>query len=321
MPTVSVVIPSFRGGRFLREAVASVQSQTLTDWEIVIVLDGCEDDLSDIEQADSRVRVFQQRNRGVSIARNVGIEHAQSELVALLDDDDRMLPDRLLAQVEAMSDEIIGLCHTQFCYIDDEGAVTGAGLSKESQYRDFLRDDGEILLSSTMIRKSLIEEVGGFSPLLTLCEDLDLLYKIARESTVRFLPEVLTEYRRHSSNTSPTTAGGAERKMILREHLFAAEARGETENVQAIRQGMSFILAGRTEKAIRYAHEARTRHNYLGMLSALSLALLLSPGLTLRVSLRQTRRDRFGDQSFASFVRNRIRARRENGKHVERSND
>ena len=86
-PSVSVIIPSYRGGKFLREAVASVQSQTLQDLEIVIVLDGCEDDLSDIEQSDQRVRVVRQRRRGASIARNVGIAQANSELIAFLDDD------------------------------------------------------------------------------------------------------------------------------------------------------------------------------------------------------------------------------------------
>ena len=120
-PSVSVIIPSYRGGKFLREAVASVQSQTLQDLEIVIVLDGCEDDLSDIEQSDQRVRVVRQRRRGASIARNVGIAQANSELIAFLDDDDRMLPDRLSRQLEAMKDGDVGLCHTECRAIDEDG--------------------------------------------------------------------------------------------------------------------------------------------------------------------------------------------------------
>lgn len=321
MPTVSVVIPTFRGGRLLREAVASVQSQTFTDWELIVVSDGCAEDFSDFERSDQRVRVFRQRNRGVSIARNVGIGSAQSGLIAFLDDDDRMLPNRLHAQVEALEDEGVGMCHTQFRYIDESGAVIGAGISKESQYRDLLRNDGEVLLSSSMTRKSLIEEVGGFNPLLSLSEDVDLIYRVARERTLRFLPEVLTEYRRHGLNTSPTTSGGAERKMILREHLFAAQAQGKAEDVKAIRRGMSVLLTGWTERAIRHAHEARVRHNYFGMFMALGLAFLLSPILTLRVSLRQTRKDKIGDQSIASFARTRVRAGRRKNKHVELRND
>jgi len=57
MPTVSVVIPSYRGGPYLREAIESLQAQTLEDWEAIVVADGCEEDFSDIE-TDARVRVI-----------------------------------------------------------------------------------------------------------------------------------------------------------------------------------------------------------------------------------------------------------------------
>lgn len=298
MPEVSVVIPNYHGGRFLREAVSSVQSQTLQDWELIIVSDGCEDDLSDIEQADPRVRVFQQRNRGVSIARNVGIRYARGALVALLDDDDRMMPDRLRAQAESMSDERIGVCHTQFRLIDENGETIGAGGSKESQYGDFLRGDGAILLSSTMVRKSLVEEAGGFNPLLPLSQDLDLLYRLARESTFLFLPDILTEYRRHGSNTWANTAlGGDEIKSILREHRFAAEARGEVENLRAIRFHMTRVPSDRTSLAIRRVYESRSHKNYVRMLSALGVALLNSPRFTVREGLKRARKEIAGRHS------------------------
>jgi glycosyltransferase involved in cell wall biosynthesis len=291
MPSVSVVIPSFRGGRFLREAIASVQSQTLEDWELVVVLDGCEDDLSDIEQSDPRVRIIRQRNRGEATSRNVGISYTKSEFIALLDDDDRMLPERLLTQFHVMSDESIGFCHTQFRIIDENGLITGTGESKDFQYRDFLRENGAILISTTMIRKALIQDLGGFNPLFLISTDLDLLYRIARESTVCFLPEELTEYRRHSSNVSYPVSGGEQQELILKQHLLIAEARGEVENVNAIQYRLSRTPTGRAARAIRNAHLARTRHSYVRMLGSLALAFLLSPGVTLRLSLRQARID------------------------------
>ena len=124
---VSVVMPCYRGGPLLREAVASVIDQTFRGWELIVVSDGCEDDLSDLETIDPRVRVFRQRNRGVSIARNVGISHAQSELIALLDEDDLMMPERIAAQVAALRDESFGLCYTQIRFIDGTGRPIGAG--------------------------------------------------------------------------------------------------------------------------------------------------------------------------------------------------
>jgi glycosyltransferase involved in cell wall biosynthesis len=291
-PDVSVVIPSFRGGPFLRECIASVQSQTLENWEVIVVLDGCEDDLSDIEQ-DQRVRVIRQRQRGVSTARNVGIEHARSELIAFLDDDDRMLPDRLLAQFGAMQDETVGLCHTQFRFIDGNGTPIGPGLSRASQYRDFLRGDGKIFLSSTMTRKSLVQEVGGFNSLLQLGEDLDLVFRIARESTVSFLPEILAEYRRHGSNVwLDSPAGGREIKLILTQHLWAAESQGQTEDLQAVNIGMNSVLTGRAYSAMFRASEARSRQDRLGQLLALGESLFFSPIVTLRVVRQAARRER-----------------------------
>ncbi len=287
MTVVSVVIPSFRGGRLLREAVASVQAQTLADWELIIVLDGCEDDLSDIEATDQRVRVVRQRNRGASIARNVGVSHAQSELVALLDDDDLMLPERLRLQSDAMSDKSIGVCHTQFCFIDENGTATGAGLAKECQYSDFLRGDGRICPGSAMFRRDLFHAVGGFNSLLTLGEDLDLFYRLARESTVCFVPETLYEYRRHGSNVwLGTDLGSEECKLILQQHLVAAKARGETDNVKAIHRGASLIPSDRVAKEVSRVSEARRRHDYVSMLIALTKAFLLSPVFTLRAALR-----------------------------------
>ena len=311
MPTVSVVIPSARGGAFLREAVASVRAQTFSDWELVIVMDGCNEDVSDVERSEGRLRVLRQRNRGVAIARNVGIEDADSPLIAFLDDDDRMLPGRLAAQVGQMGEEEVGLCHTQFRYIDEYGEILGSGISKESQYIDFLRNEGEILLSTTKMRKSIIEDVGGFNPVLPLCEDLDLIYRIARVSRLRFLPEALTEYRRHGSNTSPTTSGEDELKLILKEHLRAAEAHGEKEHIRAVQYRLSYIMTGGTQSAIRRAHESRVRGDRLGMIRALGVAFVLSPMLTLRVSIRQTRRDKLARRALRTAARSRTEEREE----------
>jgi GT2 family glycosyltransferase len=202
-----------------------------------------------------------------------------------------MLPERLLTQLRVMSNESIGFCHTQFRIIDENGLITGTGESKDFQYRDFLRENGAVLISTTMIRRALIQDLGGFNPLFLMSTDLDLLYRIARESTVCFLPEQLTEYRRHSSNVSYPVSGGEQQELILKQHLLVAKTRGEVENVKAIQYRLSHTPTGRAARAIRNAHMARTRHNYVAMLGSLGLAFLFSPGLTLRLSLRQARID------------------------------
>jgi hypothetical protein len=197
-----------------------------------------------------------------------------------------------------MRDDAVGLCHTQYSFIDEHGMHLGAGAANDSQYRDFLRGDGGILISSVMFRKELVSEIGGFNPLLPLSQDIDFLYRVAREYRLAFLPEVLAQYRKHSSNTwSDMALSGVEYKAVLRQHLFVANARGESENVRAIRRGLKLVPTGRASEAIWRAHDARARHETSVMLRALFVALLFSPILTLRVSLKQARQEVLGSRS------------------------
>ncbi|MGD0441200.1 MAG: glycosyltransferase family A protein [Acidimicrobiales bacterium] len=327
-PSVSVVIPSYRGGRLLREAVSSVQSQTLQNLEIVIVLDGCEDDLSDLEQNDQRINLIRQHRRGASIARNVGIAQARSELIAFLDDDDRMLPERLTRQLEAMADSSVGLCHTECSVIDEDGrpmafgdplagrsAVSDAtgetGREPGEQYRAFLRGDEGLALSSVVVRKSLIQELGGFNPLLLSGEDLDLVFRIARESKVSFLPDVLTEYRRHRGNTWSEASTTRELKLVLMQHVVVAQAHGDAEDLRAARAGLANLMSGRAIFAMHRAYEARSRHDYLGASLAFGQALVSSPRGSSRAAWRLVQKNLLGGPSIAAFLRSRVRPRGE----------
>ena len=132
MIEVSVIIPVYNGGRTLARAITSACMQTIAALEIIVVDDGSTDGSRGIAKAfakrDSRVVVIPcEENRGVSYARNVGLEHAQGEWIAPLDADDWMEPERLQTMVSAartleadvvfdnllITDEKTGLCVTQ----------------------------------------------------------------------------------------------------------------------------------------------------------------------------------------------------------------
>jgi GT2 family glycosyltransferase len=145
-----------------------------------------------------------------------------------------------------------------------------------------------------MLRRSLIQEVGGFNPLFPIGQDLDLFYRVARESRLCFLPEVLTEYRIHGNNVwaNSSSSSGKEIRMILAQHRMVAEARGEAENLLSIHKGMKYVLPGRAQFALTRADKARTRHDYREALSSFAKAMLISPGAVSRVALRAARRSR-----------------------------
>lgn len=100
LPIVSIIIPVYNCPGYLPGAVDSVLVQTCTDWELIIVDDGSDDGITpglcdSMASADSRVRVLHTPNRGVSAARNIGIDHARGEYLAFLDADDLLHPDFL----------------------------------------------------------------------------------------------------------------------------------------------------------------------------------------------------------------------------------
>jgi glycosyltransferase involved in cell wall biosynthesis len=288
-PAVSVVIPSYRGGPYLREAVASVARQSIAHWEIIVVADGLTEDMSDLER-DPRVRVIRQRQRGCSVARNVGVAAARAELVAFLDDDDRMVDERLHAQMVAMKDENIVLCHSQIQLIDDDGVVYKAEHVQDYQYLDLLRIQGTALLSASMVRRSVFQEVGGFSPLLRSGEDMDFMFKVAREGALCFLPEVLTEYRVHANTTGGKGKGGL--KLLLAQHLEAAQPADLPAVRAAIRSGRRHILPARTEFNMQRAGEALTSHEYRRAAGFMARALLRSPVVSTRATYTKLHRVR-----------------------------
>ncbi len=108
-PIVSVVIPAYRSGGLLREAVESVMAQTLRDFEIILVDNNADEETKkEISQIlrdfPQNVRVLHEATQGNSSARNRGIRASRGKYVALLDDDDKMYPDRLESQVAMARD-------------------------------------------------------------------------------------------------------------------------------------------------------------------------------------------------------------------------
>jgi len=98
--------------------------------------------------------------------------------------------------------------------LDETGESESTDRALAAQYRAVLRGDEGFVFTSVMVRKSLIEELSGFNPLLPLGEDLDFIFRIARESTICFLPDVLTEFRRHRDNTWSETTTTRELKLV-----------------------------------------------------------------------------------------------------------
>jgi glycosyltransferase involved in cell wall biosynthesis len=211
-PSVSVVIASYNQTDYLREAVESVFRQTWTDWELLIADDGSgEPTRSYLEGlADPRVRIIWLPHTGnPSSVRNAAIKVARGHYVALLDSDDRWMPDKLAVQLEGLrSTPDCRWSYTCYRRMDESGQenidpriarwVPHQGWIVEQ----LLRIEALVATPSVMVERALLEEVRGFDERFVYCEDYDLWIRLAIRSPVRVESAPLCWIRVHSDNHS-----------------------------------------------------------------------------------------------------------------------
>ena len=113
---VSIITPSYNSALHIKNTIASVQAQTLRDWEMIIVDDGSTDNsaeiVTEISQTDSRVKLIQKENGGTASARKLGLEVAQGDYVQFLDADDSITKDKLQLQIAFMEDNQLDVSYT-----------------------------------------------------------------------------------------------------------------------------------------------------------------------------------------------------------------
>ena len=131
MPLVSIITPVYNGARWLLETLASVQAQTLTDWEHILVDDGSEDaSITIIEEAarlDPRVHLLHTtRNGGPAAARNLAIEAARGRFIAFVDADDLWLPEKLERSLSWMTAQGYAFIYHDYRIISQDGSRVGA---------------------------------------------------------------------------------------------------------------------------------------------------------------------------------------------------
>ena len=209
-PRVAVIIPSFNRSGVLPEAIDSVISQTFSDLEIVVVDDGSTDDtalmLHDRFGGEARLRCLRQDNRGPAAARNLGIRHSSSDLVAFLDSDDLWMPEKLRLQVDkldASPEAALCFCDRVLDARDLSGSrFLGAGFRGDTSLRGMLEKSFPLSTPSVVIRRSVLERVGLFDESLAHVEDWDLWIRVLAEYPITYVDRPLTVVRRQRDSLS-----------------------------------------------------------------------------------------------------------------------
>jgi GT2 family glycosyltransferase len=211
-PLVSVVIPCYNQGRFLREALASVARQTYPRVELIVVDDGSTDDTSAVA-ASCGVRCIRQENRGVSAARNRGAAAATGEFVVFLDADDRLLPHGLEANVDAFAERPeVALVSGWYRHLTPTGEPvpwSSPPLTppERNHYVAFLESSYYIACpAQAMFRRDMLLAANGFDESYTAAEDYELYLRMAREHPISLHSVPVAEYRRHPEGVSTDSA-------------------------------------------------------------------------------------------------------------------
>ena len=218
-PKVSIIIPCYNQACFLPDAINSVMKQTLVDWECIIINDGSIDNSREVAMAlvtkENRIRYIEQENRGLSGARNRGLNEARGIWIQFLDADDILLPEKLEKQLDVLMNcqvPALSICDYYFCEAHD----VNERITKRRDYEhprllhsnpliDLItrwETDLSIPAHSFLFDARLFTETGiNFDEMLPNHEDWDCWMRIFNQQPVIVpLHQELIVYRQHSSS-------------------------------------------------------------------------------------------------------------------------
>jgi glycosyltransferase involved in cell wall biosynthesis len=176
-PLISVVIPSYNHAHFLPRALKSIQCQSWKNWEVLVVDNHSSDNTDEVLQpwVGEQIRLLKIHNNGVIAAsRNIGVCNARGEWIAFLDSDDWWTADKLEVCVQHADASGADLVYHDLTMVDSNGRARAWRRSRSRQvatpaYEDLVRNGCAVPNSSVVVKKALIDSIGG------LCEERELI--------------------------------------------------------------------------------------------------------------------------------------------------
>jgi len=250
---VSLVVPSYNRAHLLRDAIESTIRQTYPHWEMIIVDDKSTDDTAAVAQSyaakDPRVKYYLNPEKGVSSARNFGIKTAQGQYIAFLDDDDISLPHRFESQLKAMKKSGNGFLVSGFQSCDRE---TGRVLEEQ---RLELKASCTGFPSRWMIRKDLLDKVGGFDQAAAPLEDIELSARLAALETFALHDDVVAITYPTEGSASSATEKKVRARLVLLERSTQLFSPMEAAWWQ-FSAATDYYMLGQKDKAQEYLQKA-----------------------------------------------------------------
>jgi glycosyltransferase involved in cell wall biosynthesis len=264
-PAFSVITPTYNRAAVLVRAIRSVQAQTLTDYEHLIIDDASTDDTAQqvARLEDPRIRYVRlDRWQGANAARNVGVALARAEWLTFLDSDDEYLPHRLETLQERIRTSPHPLLLSSFLTIkrgQPRPAINPSRLLSPHELEAALMAHTVLIAGSAItVRRQMLHKVGGFDPSIRRMQDRELLLRLAQHCGASLSDEV--DWRKHPSKDSisgPARGYLAALAALAEAHPMLAQRYRTLLGYHVARRLLADALAGRWEDVVRSLRENR----------------------------------------------------------------
>ncbi|MEW6068099.1 MAG: glycosyltransferase family 2 protein [Nitrospirota bacterium] len=202
MPKVSIIMAVYNEERYVQKAIESILNQSFNDFEFIIINDNSTDNTAEIlnQYNDKRIIIINNlENVGRAKSRNLAIKASKGNYIAIMDADDISMPNRIEKQVQFMEkNENIAILGTDYYSIDELGRRTHAKLKRPHTAEEIKKSIflfNPFIHSTLMIRRWVIEEMGGYDERFELAQDYELSLRILSRYEGYNLLEELVAFR------------------------------------------------------------------------------------------------------------------------------
>ncbi len=240
---VSVLMCTYNRENYLKRAIESVLNQTYKELEFIIIDDGSTDHSRELIEAfdDTRIQYYYlPENQYYCYAANYGMQFCNGEYIAIINSDDEWLPEKLEKQIKFLeTNQMYGACFSEVTLIDNEGndvseqcqdmqRLFANHYETQEEWMEFFLFYGNSLCHpSAVIRKELLDKVGGFNLMFSQLADFDLWVRIVMETPIYVMPERLIKFRwdikkknQISSNTKKHAIRSFNEQILIRKQMI-----------------------------------------------------------------------------------------------------
>jgi len=259
---ISVIIPTYNGGKYIKRAIESVLNQTFQDFEIIVVDDFSSDDtisvIKELQKENSRIKLIclDKNSGGPACPKNEGFKIAEGEYITYLDQDDEWLPNKLEEQLklfEGSKGKSLGLVSCGVELINNEGKCFSlfTPVEKKSIFPEILLRNPIYSNSSVMIKREVIDKVGERDEKMKYSEDLDMWIRITSSGyNIDYIYKPLIKYYFHNNNVTKTIG---EFRVRDAEYIFNKHQdlyiKYNYVHVGLFRLGVMYFLNGNIKKS------------------------------------------------------------------------